>query len=75
MSKKIWKELPTHYVLMEMLRKKGAITDAELFEYLNEEYKDVGVKEFYEILMRLEIAGKIRITSMARGKKRIELIA
>lgn len=75
MSKKVWRELPAHYVLLEILRKKGAMTDTELFEYLGEEYGELGIKEFNELLMRLEIAGKIRITSLSRGKKRVELIS
>jgi len=71
---KIWKTHPTYYVILEVLKKKGAMTDTELFEYIAEEYKDLGFKDFNELLMRLEIAGKIRTTSLARGKKRVELI-
>ena len=50
------------------------MADVELFEVMSEEYKDLGFKDFNELLMRLEIGGKIRTTSMARGKRRIELI-
>jgi hypothetical protein len=50
------------------------MTDAELFEALSEEFKDLGFKDFNEFLMRLEIAGKIRTTSMVRGKRRVELL-
>lgn len=74
MPMKIWKPQPTHSVILEVLRKKGAMTDTELFEYVAEEYKDIGFKEFNQLLLRLEIAGKIRTTSLARGKKRVELI-
>ena len=71
---KTWKTHPAHYVLLEILKRKGAMTDAELFEALSEEFKDLGFKDFNELLMRLEIGGKIRATSMARGKRRVELI-
>jgi hypothetical protein len=74
MPLKIWKTHPTYYVILEVLKKKGAMTDTELFEYIAEEYKDLGFKDFNELLLRLEIAGKIRTTSLARGKKRVELI-
>lgn len=74
MQMKLWKTYPAHYVLLEVLKKKGAMTDAELFEYITEEFKDLGFKDFNEMLMRLEIAGKIHTTSLARGKKRVELI-
>lgn len=71
---KTWKTHPAYYVLLEILEKKSAMTDAELFEALNEEFKDLGFKDFNELLMRLEIGGKIRTTSMARGKRRVELV-
>lgn len=71
---KTWKTRPAYYVLLEILGKKGAMTDTELFEAFNEEFKDLGFKDFNELLMRLEIGGKIRTTSMARGKRRVELV-
>jgi hypothetical protein len=33
----------------------------------------LGYKDFNELLMRLEVGGKIRTASTARGKRRIEL--
>lgn len=74
MVSKIWKARPVHYVLLEILKKKGSMTNVELFNALTEELKDLGFKDFNELLMRLEIGGKIRATSTARGKKRIEFI-
>ncbi|MEM2463095.1 MAG: hypothetical protein QXY07_00240 [Candidatus Bathyarchaeia archaeon] len=74
MPMKIWKPLPPYHAIIEILRKKGAMTDSELFEYIAAEYKDMGFKDFNQLLLRLEIAGKIRTTSLTRGKKRVELI-
>jgi hypothetical protein len=71
---KTWKTLPACYFLLEILKKKGALTDVELFEDLSEEFKDLGFKDFNELLMRLEIGGRIRTASMVRGKRRIELV-
>jgi hypothetical protein len=72
---KTWKTRPAHYFLLETLKKKkGAMTDVALFDALKEEFKDLGFKDFNELLMRLEIGGKIRTMSMARGKRRIELV-
>jgi hypothetical protein len=70
---KTWKTHPAHYILLEILKKKGAMKDTELFEELSGKFKDLGFKDFNEVLMRLEISGKIRTTSLARGKRRIEL--
>jgi hypothetical protein len=71
---KTWKTHPAYYFLLEILKKKGALTDAELFEDLSEEFKDLGFKDFNELLMRLEIGGRIRTASVVRGKRRIELV-
>jgi hypothetical protein len=71
---KTWKTHPAYFDLLEILRRKGAMTDVELFEALNEEFKDLGFKDFNELLMRLEIGGKIRLASMIRGKRRVELV-
>jgi hypothetical protein len=71
---KTWKTHPAYYFLLEILKKKDALTDTELFEELSEEFKDLGFKDFNELLMRLEISGRIRTTSMVRGKRRIELV-
>jgi len=71
---KTWKTHPAYFVLLEILKKKGAMTDTELFNALNEELEDLGFKDFNELLMRLEIGGKVRTMSMARGKRRIELV-
>jgi hypothetical protein len=71
---KTWKTHPAYFVLLEILKKKGAMTDTELFDALSEEYEDLGFKDFNELLMRLEIGGKIRTMSLARGKRRVELV-
>jgi len=59
---------------LEILTKKGDMTDDDLFSQLKEEFDDLGYKDFNNILMRLEVTGKIRTSSMSRGKRRVELI-
>ncbi len=71
---KTWKTRPDYYVVLETLGKKGDMTDDDLFAVLKEEFEDLGYKDFNDLLMRLEVAGKIRTSTMARGKRRIELI-
>ncbi len=71
---KTWKTRPDYYVVLETLSKKGDMTDDDLFAALKEEFEDLGYKDFNDLLMRLEVAGKIRTSTMARGKRRIELI-
>jgi hypothetical protein len=71
---KTWKTRPAYAVLLEVLNRKGDMTDDDLFAALKDEFEDLGFKDFNELLMRLEVGGKIRTSSMARGKRRIELI-
>jgi hypothetical protein len=71
---KTWKIRPAYFVVLEILEKKGDMIDDELFSQLKEEYDDLGYKDFNNILLKLEVSGKIRATSMSRGKRRIELI-
>jgi len=71
---KIWKTLPAYFVLLEILGKKGDMADDDLFSQLKEEFEDLGYKDLNTILLRLEVSGKIRTTSMSRGKRRVELI-
>jgi hypothetical protein len=71
---KTWKTRPPHFAMLETLTKKGAMNDVDLFEVLQEEFEDLGFKDFNELLMRLEVSGKIRTASAVRGKRRIELV-
>lgn len=74
MRTRTWKTHPAYFVLLEILAKKGAMTDTDLFEALSDDFEDMGLKDFNELLMRLEISGKIRTSSMARGKRRVEMV-
>ena len=71
---KTWKTRPAYFVMLEVLAKKGDMTDDELFGQLKGEFDDLGYKDFNDLLLKLEVSGKIRTSSMARGKRRIELV-
>lgn len=71
---KTWKTRPAYFVILETLKKKGDTTDDDLFNALKEEYEDLGYKDFNELLLQLEVSGKIRTSSMSRGKRRVELV-
>ena len=70
---KTWKTRPAYFVLLEILGKKGDMTDDDLFDQLKDEFEDLGFKDFNDLLLRLEVSGKIRTSSMSRGKRHIEL--
>jgi hypothetical protein len=71
---KTWKTRPAYFFIIEILQKKGDMTDDDLFEQVKDAYEDLGFKDFNQLLMDLEVSGKVRTSSMARGKRRIELI-
>lgn len=71
---KTWKTRPAYFVVLEILGKKGDMVDDDLFSQLKEEFDDLGYKDFNNILLRMEVSGRIRTTSMSRGKRRVELI-
>ncbi len=71
---KTWKTRPAYFYMLEILQKKGDMTDDDLYEQLKHEYEDLGFKDFNGLLLNLEVSGKIRTSSMARGKRRIELV-
>ena len=59
--------------IVEFLGSKGALTDIELFDLLKEAYEGVGFGELNRVLLRLEIEGRIRVSSSVKGKRRVEL--
>jgi hypothetical protein len=71
---KTWKTRPPYSVLLEILTKKGDMTDDDLFNQLKGEFDDIGYKDFNEFLLNLEVSGKIRTSSLSRGKRRVELV-
>jgi hypothetical protein len=59
--------------ITELLNRKGVLTDTELFDLLKDRYSDIGFTAFNEVLMRLEVKGRIHVSSLVRGKRRVEL--
>ena len=55
---KTWKTRPAFFYLLEVLKKKGDMTDDDLFEQLKDEYEDLGFKDFNELLLDLRLAVK-----------------
>jgi Fe2+ or Zn2+ uptake regulation protein len=60
--------------ILEILERKGPLTDLELFDALKESYQDIGFGDVNQTLMKLELSGKIYVSTLARGKRRVELV-
>lgn len=74
MSIKTWRPHPLHTAIVELLGRRGPLTDVELYDLLKESYGDVGFGNLNQTLMRMEIEGKIHVSTLTRGKRRVELV-
>ncbi len=60
--------------IVEILEKKGAMTDNELFDMLRETHEDLGFGALNKTLMKMEVQGKVYVSSLTKGKRRVELV-
>ena len=73
MSTKTWKSHPLHTTIVEILERKGPLTDLELFELIKGSHGEAGFADLNKTLMQLEIRGKIYVSTHTKGKRRVEL--
>ena len=74
MSIKTWKPHPLYTTIVEILERKGSLTDVELYDLLKETYENIGFGDLNKTLMRMEIEGKVYVSAFTKGKRRVELI-
>ena len=74
MSTKTWKPHPLHTTIVEILERKGPLTDVELYELIKEPHGESGFGDLNKTLMKLEIHGKVYVSLLTKGKRRVELI-
>jgi len=68
-----WKVHPVYLTIVEILQERGSITDAELLEMLKAFYKEIGIDDLNRNLMIMETSGLIYVSSLAKGKRLIQL--
>ena len=73
MSTKTWKPHPLYTTIVETLERKGPLTDVELYEQIKESHGEAGFGDLNKTLMRLEIQGKLYVSTRTKGKRRVEL--
>lgn len=71
---KTWKSRPLYTQIKEFLRRKGPMTDMELFDMVKGTHESVGFSEFNKTLLRMEIEGSIYVAPRTKGKRRVELV-
>jgi hypothetical protein len=59
---------------VEILERKGPLTDVELFELIKGSHGEAGFGDLNRTLMQLEIRGKVYVSTSTKGKRRVELI-
>jgi hypothetical protein len=74
MSIKTWKPHPLYTTIVEILERKGPLTDVELYDLVKDRYEGIGFGNLNKTLMRMEIEGKIYVSALTKGKRRVELI-
>lgn len=71
---KTWKPHPLYTTIVEILERKGPLTDVELYELIKETHGEAGFGDLNKTLMRLEIQGKVYVSTFTKGKRRVELL-
>jgi len=74
MAVKTWKPRPLDLTIVEVLEKKGPMTDVDLLDLLKETHEDLGFGVLNQTLMRMEVEGKVYVSSLTKGKRRVELV-
>jgi len=60
--------------IVEVLEKKGPMTDIDLLKQLKSDIGDVSFRELNRELMKLELAGILRVSRLTKGKRQVELL-
>lgn len=69
-----WYSHPLSSAVVEALERKGPLMDLDLYDLLKSKYEDLGFGDFNKTLMRMEIEGIVYVSTLARGKRRVELV-
>ena len=70
---KTWKPHPLYTEVMEFLRRKGPMTDLELYDLVKGSNESIGYSDLNKTLMRMEIEGRIYVSTLTKGKRRVEI--
>lgn len=70
---KVWSPRPMSLSIVEILEKKGPMTDIELQKELKSNFGEVSFRELNTGLMKLEMAGVLWVSRLMKGKRQVEL--
>ena len=64
-----WDKRPLHELVFVLVRKKKSLMMDELWRLLREESDEIGLSEVKDSLMKLEIWGRIDVTTEADNRR------
>jgi len=59
--------------ILEVLEKKGSMSDIDLQKELKSNFGEVNFRELNRELMKLELAGMLWVSRLGKGKRLVEL--
>jgi DNA-binding PadR family transcriptional regulator len=59
--------------ILDVLEKKGSMSDVDLQKELKSNFGEVSFRELNRELMKLELAGVLRVSRLTKGKRLVEL--
>jgi hypothetical protein len=59
--------------IVEVLEKKGALSDIDLLKELKTSFGEVSFRELNSSLMKMELGGVVWVTRLMKGKRQVEL--
>ncbi|MGE0243365.1 MAG: hypothetical protein AB7P56_05505 [Nitrososphaeraceae archaeon] len=65
---------PIKNIVYEKVKQSNTLTDSELSSLLSKEGIDLDISELNKILLDLEIYGLLKVSWIAKDKRRIELV-
>jgi len=69
----VWSPRPLELSVVEVLEKKGALSDVELLKELKANFGEISFREMNTTLMKLELGGVVWVTRLMKGKRQVEL--
>jgi len=70
---KVWGPRPLQLLVLDVITRKGAMTDDELLREIRNGKGDLSFRELNRILLKLEVTGIVRVSRQTKGKRRVEL--
>ena len=70
---KVWGPRPLNLFVLDVIGRKGPLTDDELLREIRNGKEDLSFRELNRILLKLEVNGLVRVSRQMKGKRRVEI--